>query len=94
MVELGEVGHHGELVWPGRGDQVLHLQQRRDAETLVSKPECQAQVPEKFEREVNTQTQNRQWNVIVSIHVTQTYLKTEQTLASVWTMLFVFLTIQ
>ena len=42
--------------------------------------------------EVNTQ--HRQWNVIVWIHVTQTYLKTEQTLASVWTMLFVFLTIQ
>ena len=53
VIELGEVSHHGELVRPGRRDQVLHLQQRRDAETLISHAECQAQVPEKLEREVN-----------------------------------------
>ena len=56
VIELGEVSHHGELVRPGRRDHVLHLQQRRDAETLISHAECHAQVPEKLEREVNTNT--------------------------------------
>ena len=44
MIELGEVGEDGELVGPGR-DQVLHLQQRGDAKTLLGQPERQAQVP-------------------------------------------------
>ena len=48
MVELRQVGEHGEAVGAGAGGQVLHLQQRRDPQRLLRHAERQAAVPEYY----------------------------------------------